>query len=352
MKRSVWRPWAIALSCLSLIAGCSTTNPPATGIMLRSVQGYHVGGSRVSLSGLPVKEVQVSPGGPSRKSDPNGDYEVGQLYVQKFLLTAPQAPYPLMLWHGGGLTGATWENTPDGRSGWHEYFMHQGHDTLVSDSVERGRASWARYPEINHGEPEHRTINQAWNLFRFGPDGGYAADPTQRKVFANTQFPIDAVEQFQKQFVARWTTSDALAQKAYNALVQKECPCVILAHSQGAVFAFQAALSAPERVKAVIVIEPTGAPDPSKSDLAVLRAIPHLAVWGDHFQDAALWRSYRSNATKYLDAIKAVGSKVDVIDLPAKGIHGNTHMMMMDHNSDQIAEMVQDWIKTNGLMKP
>ena len=145
-------------------------------IALKSVRGYHVGGERKTLSGLPIKEVRTNPQAPIRKSDPNGDYQVGQLYVQHFALASPKAKVPLLLWHGGGLTGVTWETTPDGRAGWHEYFMRAGYDTFVSDAVERGRASWARYPEINPGEPEHRTIDQAWDIFRFGPAGGYSAD--------------------------------------------------------------------------------------------------------------------------------------------------------------------------------
>lgn len=39
---------------------------------------------------------------------------------------------PVLFWHGGGMTGATWEETPDGRPGWHEYFMRRGLHTCVS----------------------------------------------------------------------------------------------------------------------------------------------------------------------------------------------------------------------------
>ncbi len=333
-------------------AGCSSIGEKS--VALSRVQGYYVGGSTVTLSNLPIQEIQAIAGGPKRKSDPNGDYQVGQLYVQKFSLVSPQARFPLMFWHGGGLTGVTWEDTPDGRPGWHEFFMGHGHDTLVSDAVERGRASWARYPEINPGPPEHRPINQAWEMFRFGPDGGYSSDKTQRKAYPNQQFPTDAAEQFEKQFVARWTTSNVWTQKAYDALVQKECPCVILAHSQGGPFVFQAALNAPDKIKAVIVIEPAGAPDLAKltkDELARLKQVPHVQILGDHIKYSPLWQKYRANVGKYLEALKDSGVKVDTIDLPSRGIFGNSHMIMMDKNSDQVAQIVQDWIRENGLMK-
>lgn len=350
---------------VALLSGCATTGDADSGpasvptsaarsgdaITLNSVRGYHVGGGRVTLSGLPVKEVQAIPGGPKRKSDPNGDYQVGQLYVQHFALAAPTAKYPLLLWHGGGLTGVTWEVTPDGRPGWHEFFMRAGHDTYVSDAVERGRASWARYPELNQGEPEHRTINQAWNMFRFGPEGGYAAEVKQRKAYPGQQFPVEAADQFEKQFVARWTNSDAWAQRAYDELVQQVCPCVILAHSQGSNFALNAAQNAPDKVTAVIVIEPAAAPDPGKRDPVRVKGIPHLVVWGDYFDQIPLWQRYRGNVEKYTSALKAAGGTMDTIDLPTLGIKGNSHMIMMDRNSDQVARLIQDWMIKQGLAK-
>jgi hypothetical protein len=50
-------------------------------------------------------------------------------------------------------------------------------------------------------------------------------------------------------------------------------------------------------------------------------------------------------------ALAAAGVRADVIELPARGIHGNTHMLMMDRNSDQTAAMIEDWMEKNGLMR-
>ena len=318
-------------------------------IVLKSVRGYHVGGERVTLRDLPSRDVQLVPGGPVFKSDPNGDHQVGQLYVQHFALESPRAKYPLLLWHGGGLTGVTWETTPDGRSGWHEFFMRAGHDTYVSDAVERGRASWARYPQINPGEPEHRTINQAWGTFRFGPEGGYQTQAERRVFFSGQRFPKHAIDQFARQFVPRWTTSNAWIQAAYDELVRQTGPCVILAHSQGGVFAFNAALTAPDLVKAVITIEPGSAPDPSQQDASRVKQIPHLTLWGDYIADSPLWQRYRGNVEAYTEAVKSAGGHADTVDLVGLNIRGNTHMMMMDDNSDDIATIVNDWMGRNGF---
>ena len=34
------------------------------------------------------------------------------------------------------------------------------------------------------------------------------------------------------------------------------------------------------------------------------------------------------------------------LDLPARGITGNSHFPMMDGNSDQVARLVEDWLRT------
>lgn len=318
------------------------------------IGSFHVGGRQVTLSGLPTKEIVFTAGAQPLKVDPNGDFEVEQMYVQYVKLFGPyaRAKYPLLLWHGGGLSGVTWETKPDGRPGWQQFFLKAGHDVYVSDAVERGRAFWARFPEIFKTEPFFRTKKEAWELFRIGPADSYATDPAKRKAHVEgTQFPVEAFDQFAKQGVPRWATNDAATQNAYDALVQKVCPCVIITHSQGGNFAFNAALKAADKVKAVIAVEPSGAPDPAKRNLSALKSVPHLFVWGDYLDRQDFWKRITPNVDKYESALRAQGGIVERIDLPKAGMRGNSHMLMMDRNSDQVAQLVQDWMTKNGLMK-
>ena len=131
--------------------------------------------------------------------------------------------------------------------------------------------------------------------------------------------------------------------------MQKICPCIIVVHSQGGNFGFTAALNAPDKVKALVTIEPSGAPDPAKADAARLKGVPHLIVWGDFIDRVPVWSKLVINPTKWGRAIAAAGGKVDTFELPGMGIKGNTHMMMMDRNSDDIAKLVNDWIGKQGL---
>ena len=328
-------------------AAALAATPAAADYLVKEVGSFHVGGHTETLSGLPVKELVFSAGMPAIKVDPNGEFVVEQMYVQYVKLAQPKAKVPLLLWHGGGLSGATWETKPDGKPGWQQFFLNAGYDTYVSDAVERGRASWARYPEIFKSEPIFRTKKEAWELFRIGP----TYEPGGKRVaFDGTQFPVEAFDQFMAQGVPRWVTNDAATQKAYDALVQKVCPCIIVVHSQGGNFAFNAALNAPDKVKALIAIEPSGAPDPAKVDPARMKAIPHLIVWGDYHDKHPVWQKVAVGPIKWGQAIAAAGGKVDTFELPKMGIKGNTHMLMMDRNSDEIARLVSDWIGKQGLM--
>ena len=103
------------------------------------------------------------------------------------------------------------------------------------------------------------------------------------------QFPVEAFDQFGKQGIPRWASNDEATQKAYDALVQKVCPRIIVVHSQGGNFGFTAALNAPDKVKALVAIEPSGAPDPAKADAARLQDVPHLIVWGDNIDKHPVW---------------------------------------------------------------
>ena len=148
----------------------------------------------------------------------------------------------------------------------------------------------------------------------------------------------------------RWSTNDVATQKAYDALVQKVCPCIIVVHSQGGNFGFTAALNAPDKVKALVAIEPSGAPDPAKVDVAKVKGVPHLIVWGDYIDKVPTWGRLMQTPNKYRDALQAAGVTVEVMDLPAMGIKGNSHMLMMDRNSDEIAKLVQDWLDKQDLV--
>lgn len=317
------------------------------------IGSFHVGGRIVRLAGLPLRERVSTPGGPVHRVDPNGEIVAGQMYVQYVRLAGIKAPAPLLMWHGGGMTGAAWETTPDGRPGWQMFFLRAGFDTYVSDAVERGRASFAPFPQVYPEAPYFRTAKEAWeDIFRFGPAGSWHADPALRRPYSGLRFPVEAFEAFLAQFAPRWGCNDALTQVAYDALLRRLDPgVVILTHSQGGNFGLAAAIGAPERVRAVISLEPSGAPDPAIGDAARLKGVPHLFMWGDNWSGSPFWVNSRPASERWRDALIAAGCDVTWIDLPARGVFGNSHALMAGDSSDEIAAIALDWLAARGLAR-
>ena len=51
----------------------------------------------------------------------------------------------------------------------------------------------------------------------------------------------------------------------------------------------------------------------------------------------------------YAAVLRSAGGSIDVVDLPDVGIKGNSHMMMMDKNNAEIADLIQKWLLDKGL---
>jgi pimeloyl-ACP methyl ester carboxylesterase len=323
-------------------------------LSVAEIGSFYVGGRIQQLEGLAKRERISTPGGPVHFIDPNGELMAGQMYVQFVRLAKPGAAAPLLMWHGGGMTGVNWETTPDGRPGWQMFFLRAGFDTYISDAVERGRASWAPYPQIYAGAPYFRTAKEAWEeAYRFGPPGSWHPNHPLRRTHPGLRFPIEHFDAFLCQSVPRWDCNDVLTQQAYGTLVQRmETGAILLTHSQGGNFGLTAAANHPDGVRAVVSLEPSGAPDPSLHDAAKLRGVPHLFVWGDFLDKHTFWVHSRAAVERWRDSLSSAGCDVTWIELPSLGILGNSHALMADDNSDAVAGIVLDWLRQRGLTGP
>src|SRR6201996_2533128 len=171
--------FAAAAAALMTMGATQAADP----ISLRDMGSFHVGGRLVEISGKPIKEVTFTPGGVPAKVDPNGVYQVEQMYVQYFLPANEHGAYPLLMWHGGGLTGVTYETTPDGREGWLNYFLRKGWSVYNSDAVERGRAGFASPDVWQNDAPIFLNYQDPFERFRIGAgEGSFNVDPAKRKL--------------------------------------------------------------------------------------------------------------------------------------------------------------------------
>lgn len=313
-------------------------------LVLRGVGSFHVGGRKVEITGEPPRDLVLSPGGIPMRLDPNGVHQVEAMYVQYFLPQARKGACPLLLWHGGGLTGVTYETTPDGREGWLTIFIRKGWDVYVSDAVERGRSGFAP-PSLWPDAPVFLPARNPYERFRMGP--AWDADAGRGAPFPGGQFPLEAYDAFVKQMVPRWTSTDAAILAAYGALLDKVGPSVLVCHSQGCGFGFRAAQAQPGKVKALIAVEPAVAGDIGEAGR--LKNVPTLILYGDFIDEDPRWPQMRQIGLDYAAAMRAAGGNVDVVNLPAIGIRGNSHMLMMDKNNGAIADLIEKWLIDKGL---
>src|SRR5438105_15501915 len=174
---------------------------------------FYVGGKSVSINGRP--------------------YMSGQMYVE-FRVPAKQThPFPIVMVHGGTMSGTNFTGTPDGREGWAQYFVRQGYAVYVVDQPGRGRSGFlaaATGPMRNSERGNSASRFVAQEKFKLWPQAalhtqwpgtGEADDPATLQL-AMGQLP--AIEDFAKQ--------QPLVRDALIALLEKIGPSILLTHSQ------------------------------------------------------------------------------------------------------------------------
>ncbi len=281
-----------------------------------------------------------------------GNITVDQMYVQYQIPEGADTHVPVVMVHGCCLSSKSYETTPDGRMGWNEYFLRKHRAVYLPDQVSRARSGFdpTIYNEIKLGKrppsdmPEIRTATHeiAWIGFRFGPSMG--------KAFPDEQFPVEAFEEFGKQVIPdlngglpavnpTWTNLSGLAIKLKGA--------VLIGHSESGFFPEQTALLNPTDLKALITIE-TGCPTLTADQIAKLAKIPTLVVFGDHLGDVPnspiKWQERFDTCQQFVQQVKAAGGDATMMHLPKYGQFGNSHMLMQDKNSNQVADLILKWI--------
>ena len=89
-------------------------------LVLDSQGSFVVGGQNVAKNAVDV-------GGAAP-----GHITIKQLYVE-YMIPSGANKVPVVMIHGGGLSGKSFQTTRDGRMGWNEYFVRQGHPVYNVD---------------------------------------------------------------------------------------------------------------------------------------------------------------------------------------------------------------------------
>jgi len=68
-----------------------------------------------------------------------------------------------------------------------------------------------------------------------------------------------------------------------------------------------------------------------------------LFVYGDNLDATSLWRDLLRQARVFRDNLQALGTKTCWLEMPQEGIYGNSHMIMIDDNSEAIDDRICEW---------
>jgi pimeloyl-ACP methyl ester carboxylesterase len=325
-------------------------------------------------------------------------YMVGQMYVEMRIPQNQTHPYPIVMLHGGTRSGTTFTGTPDGREGWAQYFARRGYAVYVVDQPGRGRSGYAEAygpSRVADGESAQRRYLQqskykSWpqaHLHTQWPGSGEPDDPVTQQMIGGF---LPEIENFTRQ---QFLTRDALV-----ALLDRIGPAILLTHSQGGAVGWPVADARPDLVKAVVGVEPNGPPvrgvefigapdwfkegngislaygitsvpmtyDPPVKDATEMKFVkeekpdgpglltcwkqaeparklsnlkmPILVVMGE----ASYHAPYDHCTVKYLEQ---AGIKPTYIRLADVGIKGNSHVMMQERNSRDIAAVIYGWLE-------
>src|SRR6185436_9756957 len=334
----------LGATCNAYAQALNDVRTPTTPLFLKAQGSFFVGGRKVEQTKSELGNL-----------GPGGHIVVDQMYVRYMV---PQAGdgIPVVMIHGATLTGKTWETTPDGRMGWDEYFVRKGHPVYVPDQVGRGRSGFnqAIYNNVRAGsappanQPELLRFSDegAWPNFRFGPKAGVA--------FNDSQFPTAAVDELAKQAVPdmnRGLPAPTPTIKALSALAGQLNGAVLMGHSQSGSFPLAAALLDPKVTKALVLVEPGTCPaNYTDEQIKTLATVPVLAVFGDHRDNPTglptlpTWQARFEECQKLISRLKTAGGKAYMMDPTERGIRGNSHMIMQDRNSLQIADLIVQWL--------
>jgi pimeloyl-ACP methyl ester carboxylesterase len=312
----------------------------------------------------------------------------GQSFPVDHLLARYQIPpnareLPLVMVHGRGQFGKSWETTPDGREGFATIFVRRGFSVYVVDFPRRAGAGIPSFKgglgklagkQYISAKTTRFSNEESFPLFRLGPKIG--------DFFPGVQFSRDpaALEQFFRQNIANVDDDPEVISDALAAVLNRIGPAVLITHSQSGKFGWMTAMKS-DNVRGIVSYEPGPpkglpfppgeVPPPRKlyngmalthafevplEDFRKLTRFPIQIVNGDFFPTEPLenlyldfWRVRNMDVKDFVKAVIRHGGHAELLDLPEIGIKGNTHFPMSDLNSLEVADQLSKFLKDKAL---
>ena len=232
---------------------------------------------------------------------------VGQMYVEYQIPKHRTHRYPIIFVHGGGQIGAGWWTTPDGREGWAPYFLRRGYAVYVVDQPARGRSAYnSELDSLNdpNGALRAQQLWAAHERFELWPQARLHTQWVGPAVPGDPTF--DQFMRSQSDALADPLLQETLTADALVALLDRIGPAILVPHSQPGAPAWLVADRRPNKVKALLQLEPGGPP--------VARDFPPAASRSRAWRGSARWPRYRATGRR---AKETAGSRSTVGGLAA-----------------------------------
>jgi len=344
-----------ALPIALVLAACAA--PPPSPLLIERQGSFAVGGTVIRAAGT-FDATNPTSGGQSL----HGDH--ARVFYQ---VPANARKLPLVMWHGFGQFGKSWETTADGREGFQTIFLRRRFPVYLVDQPRRGGAARSTVNATVAATPD----DQRWfNMFRLG---------RWPELFPGVQFSREpeALNQYFRQMVPDIGPLDAkVATDALSALFDRIGPAVLVTHSHSGGLGWTVAMQNPQ-VRGIVSYEPGSGfvfpegelppPMPSATgtlagvavppaEFAKLTRIPIVVYYGDNIPSEPTpnfgednWRVRLAMAKLWVDAINRHGGNATLVHLPQIGIRGNTHFPFSDLNNLEVADQMSKFLQRAGL---
>lgn len=340
-----------ALLGVSLLAGCAGSS-----LSLKEQGSFTVGGATLTRPGTYDNSKFI---GWAEQDETGQSYRADHAFVQ-YQIPEHAKKRALVFVHGYGSSGAVWQTTPDGRDGFATLMLKRKYPVYVMDLPGRGRAG--RTTAIKTVKPV--ADEMFWfDIWRLGIWPNYNE---------GVQFPQGEKEL--SQFFRLMTpdlSNGKLDVQAVALTADKVKDAVLVTHSAGGLPGWLAAIQSPA-VRAVAAYEPgafvfpqddlppaidgaTGGAAPiaiSREAFLKLTKIPLVIYFGDYIPEETSknlgdenWRVRLQMARQFVQAVNQNGGDATLVELPKKGIYGNTHFLFMEKNNAQLADLLDQWLK-------
>lgn len=129
---------------------------------------------------------------------------------------------------------------------------------------------------------------------------------------------------------------------------------MVIAFRRHTLLPLNAAATNPTDIRGLILVEPGGCHYTpwTAEEMETFTRIPILAVFGDHLDLKTglaefSWQTAYEDCVRFVEEVNAAGGNATMLSPPELGIHGNSHVPMMDRNNLQIADLILDRIGKN-----